>query len=669
MISSTLGNLKILIGADASGVASGVKDAESSIAKLGSTVERHALTFAKMGIAAAAAGAVLAAAFVHTSSEAIDKQSKLARQLGGTVEGIQALERQADLAGVSSEELTKAADKLNRKLGEATRDGMSPAADGLKRIGLNAKDLSKLDVDTRFGAIADAIQKTGLNSQQTADLLGQLGVRAGKLSNMLEDGGKAFREAREDVRLFGVAVSNFDAKQIERANDAFTVFKLAMKGIGNQLAVEISAPMEAAATAFRNFVKDSGGLGNVVGPQIEKLIYLAGSLDLAFYNLRQSLKDPLDLKITLQVPDWLTKLTGWTGQVEVLNQTAAKTAAAAGTPPDPQKWVDYWRVLQNNAKIAGITIEAISERLRGAKNDPADVDGLASKEREALEKKLQALKKSLATEAQALAEARTIELKQIDEFDQKKIGTTEERNALRLDAERKYRDSYRDLVASKLTDEIATETELENQKYAKKLETLAAFEAARTDQAELWAATRKKIETKHATDLQLITAKGYSSLANVVDSAMSNITQITGDESEKGFTIMKAISSATAVVKGYEAAVSAYASGEKIIPGSGPVWAGIALAGTAAYIAKLNGVTSSTSSTSSTGSSSSTASTASSSSGGSSGDSGSSSNGRSLVVELRGRSRYSADEIRDLMRDVEAWRADGGTTGDRVTFR
>lgn len=671
MIAATnIGLLKILIGADAKGVVSGVKDAEGALGKLEAGVTRGSMVLAKMAVAATLAGAALVVGLTNSSLDTIDAQSKLARQLGGSVEAVQALERHADLAGISKEELTKATDKLNRKLGEAIRDGYAPTADALKRIGLNAKDLSKLDIDERMAAIADAVKAAGLNAQQTADLLGQLGIRSGKIFSLIEDGGAAIRSARDDVRLFGVAVSSFDARNIERANDAWTVFGLATRGIGNQLAVELAPLIETVATRFRQAVTEAGGMGEVVAPAVLKVVYAVGVLNREIHQTRldfdEAAKGGIDFFDTIAgaIPRAIEALTR--GAVtaadlgfEPIKNNFGKLRAEIGDAPDPQQWVEWFKTIQVQARVAGITIASIRDAMNGPRGNAADVDGLASRERESLAKRLLSLRESLASEDVALGVHREKQLKDIAEFEKNRLIDGAAADALRLQAEEKYQLARTALIQSKLEDGILTEDEVLARKFAKQLEDLRLFEENKTLTVAAAEEIRSKLIQQNAINQAQIQAKSWSGIASIVDTAMGQISGIVADEGEKGFTIMKGIAAATALVKGYEAAVSAYAFGAKIGgPPLGAVMAGVAIAGTAAYIAKLSGVGSGGGGSAPAASASSGGGSIAASADGGSG--GEASVSRTLVVDgLGSDKRYSAEEIRTLIRSIEEYRNDG----------
>jgi hypothetical protein len=69
------------------------------------------------------------------------------------------------------------------------------------------------------------------------------------------------RQATEDVLAFGVVVSEQDADQIERTNDAISRLGLIWRGLSNQLAVAAAPALEAVANAMAAMASRTGPLG------------------------------------------------------------------------------------------------------------------------------------------------------------------------------------------------------------------------------------------------------------------------------------------------------------------------------------------------------------------------------------------------------------------------
>jgi hypothetical protein len=208
--------------------------------------------------AAVAAATAAGVAMIRSGLQTVDAQAKLAQSLGTTVASIQTLERAGELAGVSMSGIEQATKDLTRRLSQAAA-GTGPAADALDRLGLSANELIALPLDQRVGAINAAIESF-VPAAERAAVAGQLFGEEGSIAMSRIDTA-TLRQATEDVLAFGVVVSEQDADQIERTNDAISRLGLIWRGLSNQLAVAAAPALEAVANAMAAVASRTGPLG------------------------------------------------------------------------------------------------------------------------------------------------------------------------------------------------------------------------------------------------------------------------------------------------------------------------------------------------------------------------------------------------------------------------
>ncbi len=211
--------------------------------------------------AAVAAATAAGVAMVRSGLQAVDAQAKLAQSLGTTVASIQTLERAGELAGVSMSGIEQATKDLTRRLSQAAAGG-GPAAQALERLGLSASDLLALPLDQRVGAINAAIEDF-VPAAERAAVAGQLFGEEGSIAMSRIDTA-TLRQATEDVRAFGVVVSEADADQIEWTNDAISRLGLIWRGLSNQLSVAAAPALEAVADAMATLASRTGPLGQAI---------------------------------------------------------------------------------------------------------------------------------------------------------------------------------------------------------------------------------------------------------------------------------------------------------------------------------------------------------------------------------------------------------------------
>ncbi|NDW44649.1 phage tail tape measure protein [Ruegeria sp. PrR005] len=233
------------------------REMEAANARLAGFARRVKVAAAAAVAAAMAAGVTM----VRSGLETVDAQAKLAQSLGTTVASIQTLERAGELAGVSMSGIEQATKDLTRRLSQAAT-GTGPAADALNRLGLSANDLIALPLEQRVGAINAAIESF-VPAAERAAVAGQLFGEEGSIAMSRIDTA-TLRQATEDVRAFGVVVSEQDADQIERTNDAISRLGLIWRGLSNQLAVAAAPALEAVANAMAAVASRTGPLGQAI---------------------------------------------------------------------------------------------------------------------------------------------------------------------------------------------------------------------------------------------------------------------------------------------------------------------------------------------------------------------------------------------------------------------
>jgi hypothetical protein len=272
--------LSVLGGREARAELQGVGEAgEQGMRRLSREMDaanaRVGAFFRRVEIAAAAAAAAFAAgaaAMIRSGLQVIDNQTKLAASLGTTVESIQVLERAGDLAGVSMGEIEQATIQLTRRLSQAAA-GTGAAVGALERLRLTSQELQRLPLDQRIAAIQEALARYVPQAERAAVASQLFGDRAALTFLRIDTA--TLRTATQDVRDFGVVVSEQDAAQIERTNDAISRLGLIWRGVSNQLAVAAAPALEAVADALAAISRTTGPLGQAISLLFDNLGRLA----------------------------------------------------------------------------------------------------------------------------------------------------------------------------------------------------------------------------------------------------------------------------------------------------------------------------------------------------------------------------------------------------------
>lgn len=229
--------------------------------------------------AAAAAVAAAAGAMIRDGMRKISAQADLAESLNTTVESVQVLHHAAELVGVATTEAEGGVRRLTRRLSLFAKDGGGPAAKAIEQLNLNAAELLTLPIDQRLAVVNDALDKYASEAERAALLSQLFGDNSWMAFSRLDTA--TVEKATEDLRAFGVIVSEQDAAKITRTGEALSRLGLIWRGLANQLTVAVAPAIELVVSAMSMLASRTGPLGRaieVVVGNLDRLMVYATSL-------------------------------------------------------------------------------------------------------------------------------------------------------------------------------------------------------------------------------------------------------------------------------------------------------------------------------------------------------------------------------------------------------
>lgn len=556
-MASTIGSLLVEIGADISGLEVGGKNATKTLRDVGERSRELGNELAKLGAAAAAAGAVMAAAFVKGGLDAIDSQAKLARALGGTIDGLRGLQLAANEAGVSSETLKSSMQQFNAKLGEVQR-GTGEARKVIALLGLDAAKLSQMDLDERMATVADRIRDLGLSTAQAADVLNKFGITNTEVVDLMRQGGDVIRSARRDIDEFGLSLSAVDAAKVEMANDAMGRISLTFEAIRNKITVALAPILKALADKFNETAKANKGFGDQAIQVFETVMRWVGKFADVLHGLRVTFKG-VELVAT----------GAWAGIVSGAQLVAETVAAMVDGINKPINAV-IRKMNELGANIAELPSISDSDFMVGmrkfaeeARNKVGDVrtelHNLAMQEMPS--DKIAAFLEDVKIKAQEAAQAVVAAQSGGGTFESpnEQKDKEEERQAAELEKQREALQAKLDQVM-----EFAmAEDELEIKRHEERLTRLSEGLALELITVEEARATMEALEEDHMKRMADIRKKGWSDIQKFQNSTLSKqVGQVSGyladitagvaRENKAMFEINKAAGIANAIVAAYE---------------------------------------------------------------------------------------------------------------------
>jgi hypothetical protein len=347
-MSAIIGSLRGLLSLESAAFESGAKrgiaamgNVERRMVRMGSAVEKAGRKMA-LGLTLPMAGAALVA--VKSSLQIVDAQAKMAQSLGTSVQSMQVLQRAADLSGVSIGEVEQATIQLTKRLSQAA-GGTGPAVKALERLHLSALELSRLPLDERMEKIQSAIAQYVPVAERGAVASELFGSRAGLIFTRIDS--SALRVASADVTRFGVAISEVDADQIERTNDAISRMGLVGRGVANQLTVALAPFLEDLSDKAADAAEWFNNLSDGAKALIAKGAALTATLGPVAIGLG------LVLKLAAPLVGAVVALASPVGLVVAgFTALAVASTALAGGSSDAKAFAEAHEITMDNVTIA-----------------------------------------------------------------------------------------------------------------------------------------------------------------------------------------------------------------------------------------------------------------------------------------------------------------------------
>jgi hypothetical protein len=202
--------------------------------------------------------------FVMKGAEAAAQLGKMAQAAGAPVEQMSKLGFAANLAGISTEELGTALQKLSKHMAEA--EGGNKQQDALfKALGVSITDASgRLRSSTEvFGDVAEAFSKLEDGAAKTAlaqDLFGKSGAR---MIPLLNEGRDALKAQADEMERMGLTLTKAQTEGAEGFLKSLHEVGLIVTNVATRVAADLGPSLKALlddlinAATKTDFLKDS----------------------------------------------------------------------------------------------------------------------------------------------------------------------------------------------------------------------------------------------------------------------------------------------------------------------------------------------------------------------------------------------------------------------------
>ncbi len=196
---------------------------------------------------------------IGSAAGEMDKLSKAAQNLNMPVEELQAMQSQAEHAGVSSDTMSAAMVRFTKRLGVLQTTGKGAMGSFLKK-GKNPLYRSlrtAKDTEQAYGQLLDSFSKLKTNQEQMAFADAAFGQDGRKMLIMLRQGTEGLTTARKEFNETGGGVKSEDAAKAEAYNDAMQKVQESIRSIKFAALAPVMEKLTAIFTEFSNKFKNA----------------------------------------------------------------------------------------------------------------------------------------------------------------------------------------------------------------------------------------------------------------------------------------------------------------------------------------------------------------------------------------------------------------------------
>lgn len=280
---AAIANLSIVLSADSSGVARGLKPGQDAIASLSNPdlggLSGGMLAGITGGLSLAAdlamsafdgmvQSAQFAAAEISKAFGRLDAVAADTHKLGIGAEELSKLQFAAGQAGIGVDQLGGLITKFQNTTAEAARTGKEgPFAE----LGLSAKELMGLPVSEQLSRISDALGGVNNHADKVRIAMDLFGKQGASALEFLESGTGGLRGQFEELDRIGGTLSQNEVENVAAMNDSWSKLGTAINGVWNHISAALAPALGVVAeiatdlvAEFSHFFEGSiGGWGTI----------------------------------------------------------------------------------------------------------------------------------------------------------------------------------------------------------------------------------------------------------------------------------------------------------------------------------------------------------------------------------------------------------------------
>lgn len=286
MASRSLGSLTIDLLLRTAGLEAGASKAERELSRLQTRAVAVGTAMGKF-IADAAQG-VARGLYNMTLGVAknVEQMDLLSRQIGVSTEGLTRLQYAASqMANVSDQQFGMAMRRMTRRIAEAA-EGAGPAANAIRALGLEARELARMRPDEQFRKLADALKNTEHQGSRLRATMAIFDTEGMPLINMLAQGADAIRELENEADKLGATIGEELVNRSRAFQTELTKLNSVKRGLQQRIAAELLPTLTNLVSKFTDTEGAAKSLDTAsrVAATGVRLLASAGAIIVGIFN-------------------------------------------------------------------------------------------------------------------------------------------------------------------------------------------------------------------------------------------------------------------------------------------------------------------------------------------------------------------------------------------------
>ncbi len=235
-------------------------------------------SFQKLAGAAVAAvvGNAAIRGFTNMIQRALDLTDALrdsSIKLGIGVSDLQAYQLAAGNAGIESGKLVSLIEKLNKAAGEIKLGGGNDkTVAALGALGITVEEVRESNPAQLFEEVIEGLGGIEDPASRAALAMQIFGKSGGAALGLVADGAESLRESRELLDELGLSLSQLDANNVDRANDAIGTLSVVADAAKQKFAAELSPAIAEVAERMLQAGRDGQAMGEGIASAAQTTI-------------------------------------------------------------------------------------------------------------------------------------------------------------------------------------------------------------------------------------------------------------------------------------------------------------------------------------------------------------------------------------------------------------